>query len=161
MKSPWRLWFQKLGGEYKILLSAAALALVPIIGSTLVAPEPQPPRSSRSADVDTLIPRGFVLVPIEIQNFEALDALIGRFGIVDLLQATSPEGPRGQLVARNVRLLRAPQNPTQFAVLVPESEVAQILKNGGVFTVIVKRPEQSAGEVVKEAKLKRRKIVYE
>jgi hypothetical protein len=32
----------------------------------------------------TFIPAGYVLVPIEVANFEALDSILGQFGIVDL-----------------------------------------------------------------------------
>lgn len=159
MSERWKLWFQKLGGEHRILLSAGALALVTVLGSMVLSPSTQIPETHARAEVDTLIPRGFVLVPIEIQNYEALDSIIGRFGVVDLFQ--SGAGETRELVAKNVRILRAPQNPTQFAVLVREAEVSQILKNGGVYTVIVKRPEQSGSELVKAAKTKRRKIVYD
>ncbi len=105
-----------------------------------------------------MIPRGFVLVPIEVQNYEALDSILGRFGNVDLFQAG---GESQKLVARNVRILRAPQNPSHFAILVTEDKAGEILKSGGVFTVIVKRPENDGTEFVNNEKTKRRKIVYE
>mgnify|MGYP000956954962 CR=1 FL=1 len=149
-------WLAALAWEKKILLYAGVLSLIPLVGLSLQPARPAPKKEI--AEVDTLIPQGFVLIPIEVQNYEALDSILGRFGLVDLFQAG--EG-QGRLVARNVRILRAPQNPTHFAVLVAENRVDEILKNGGLFTVIVKRPGGAGTEFVTTAQPKRRKIVYE
>ena len=32
----------------------------------------------------TFIPKGFVLVPIEVANYESLDSILGKHGVVDL-----------------------------------------------------------------------------
>lgn len=158
LKHRWRT----LGWDRKVLLSAALLSLIPVCGSLFFSSEPPPSASrARAAQVDTMIPKGFVLVPIEVQNYESLDSILGQFGIVDLLIPAGGDGQPNRLVARNVRILRAPQNPTHFAVLIRESEVPQILQQGGLFTVIVKRPEQGGTEIVKAQAKKRRKIVYE
>jgi hypothetical protein len=150
-----------LGFEKKILLYAGVLSIVPIFGFVLGGNREAPPvERGQPADVTTMIPKGFVLVPIEVQNYEALDSILGRFGIVDLFQAPTHEGSTQHLVARNVRILRAPQNPTHFAVLVMEEKVGEILRGGGLFTVIVKRPAEDGTEFVIHDKPKRRKIVY-
>lgn len=160
-----KIWGQYLEQpwEKKILWSAAALALIPIVFSLLFRPDAVQPStaSAARADVDTYIPKGFVLVPIEVQNYEALDSILGRFGVVDLFQAGMPERPEQRLVARNVRILRAPQNPSHFAILVSEGEVSKVLRFGGQFTVVVKRPEKGGTEFVKEFKENKRKIIYE
>lgn len=149
-------WLAALAWEKKILLYAGVISLIPLLGLTLSS-APPPPKTTMS-EVDTLIPKGFVLIPIEVQNYEALDSILGRFGVVDLFQSVS-ESQR--LVARNIRILRAPQNPTHFAVLVAEEKVDEILKGGGLFTVVVKRPGQDGTEFVNQKKSLRRKIVYE
>lgn len=155
-------WSAKLGWDKKVLLYAAVLSLVPVLGMLLSrAPEPLPMERIESRAVDTMIPKGFVLVPIEVQNYEALDSILGQFGVVDLFQAGPAEGTSQTLVARNVRILRAPHNPTHFAILIVEDEVPRVLKHGGIFTVIVKRPEDVGTEFVKSHKQKRRTIVYE
>ncbi len=140
----WRKFWLRLGFEQRVLFMSVAVALVPLLGYGLWGagdgPRAQGPAESAGAAVDTFIPRGFVLVPIEIQNYEALDSILGRFANVDLFQGATPGGPPPRLVARNVRLLRAPQNPAHFAVLIAESEVDKVLRDGSLFTVIVKRP---------------------
>lgn len=162
-KDRWRKFWSRLGFEQRVLFMSVAVALVPLIGygfwgsgETPMAPGHA---ETPAAAVDTFIPRGFVLVPIEIQNYEALDSILGRFANVDLFQGSGPGGPPPRLVARNVRLLRAPQNPAHFAVLIAESEVDKVLRDGSLFTVIIKRPNAGGTEFVKASK--RRKIIYD
>ena len=134
-----QVWLAELGWEKKVLLYATILALVPALALALKPAEPTLTQQEiEREDVTTMIPRGFVLVPIEVQNYEALDSILGKFGVVDLFQAGDEQGNKQNLVAKNVRLLRAPQNPTHFAILIEEKEVSGILRNGGIFTVVVK-----------------------
>ncbi|MGE3684212.1 MAG: hypothetical protein AB7G93_21020 [Bdellovibrionales bacterium] len=167
MKSWWTLYLT-LPWDRKLLWTAVLLALIPVLVSFIKerTSVPAPAHEDAAAlQVDTHIPRGFVLVPIEVQNYEALDSILGRFGIVDLLQAGFGEGQSQRLVARNVRILRAPQNPSHFAVLIQESEAQGLLAHGGAFTVVVKRPDQAGTEFVKapgkDRAQRKRKIVYE
>jgi hypothetical protein len=161
MKKFWQLYV-KSPWEKKILWTAFGLAALPIAASLLWNSSATPMEENKHrAQVDTFIPKGFVLVPIEVQNYEALDSILGQFGVVDLFQGGGPGHPQQRLVARNVRILRAPQNPAHFAVLVQEGEVSGILKNSPIFTVIVRRPEKAGTEFVKEEVSSRRSIVYE
>ena len=157
----WKSSLQKLGWERRLLLSAALLSAIPAVGRVLMQNSSEPVPVERVAAVDTMIPKGYVLVPIEVQNYESLDSILGRFGVVDLFQPGSGTAESQRLVARNVRILRAPQNPSHFAVLIREEEVPRVLHQGGLFTVIVKRPHGDGTEFVNDLKPKRRKIVYE
>ncbi len=147
-----------------MLLAAALVAALPVLAVSGKGSSPEADRSGppgESFAVDTLIPRGHVLVPIEVANYEALDSILGKFGIVDLLQPGSPDAGPAKLVARNVRLLRAPQNPSHFAILIREADTDRILRHGGVFNVVIKRPEKVGTEFVKSPSRPRRKIVYD
>ena len=167
MKSWKKWWTLYLGQRWdkRVLVGAAALALIPIAASLIGRGGPPKTAGGGAAfAVDTHIPRGFVLIPIEADNYEALDSILGRFGWVDLFQAGSEGGER-KLVARNVRLLRAPHDPSHFAVLVPERDSTRILKAGGVFTVVIRRPGTAGMEIVNQparrAEPARRRITYE
>jgi hypothetical protein len=92
-------------------------------------------------DVDTMIPAGFLLIPLELSNAEALASLSGQFSIVDLY-ASSEKGKRGLKVAAAVKLLRAPLNPQQFAVLIKEAESSNILGREGPFFAALKNPHE-------------------
>lgn len=154
--------FKSIPWEKQTIWAAAILATIPLLFSVLSAwssaPEPAPSKSGRQ-EFDTFIPKGFVLVPIEVQNFESLDSIFGQFGVVDLFQTMANERLEQRLVARNIRLLRAPHNPSHFAVLVQEARADQILKFGGAFTVVVKPRSKDGTEFVKERS--KRKIIYD
>ena len=163
MTAYWIL-FQRLPWDKRILVAVLVLSGVTTILAQLRAPSEglesaNPPAETYNHSADTHIPRGFVLIPIEVQNYEALDSILGKYGLVDLYQ--SPPGKGSQrLVARNVRILRAPQNLSHFAVLVPERDAANTLSFAGPFTVIVKRPQVVGTEFVKDEAKAQRTIVY-
>jgi hypothetical protein len=162
MKARLIQYWQKLSMENRILASTGALSLLTILCMSLIHSEaPQIPSTGAGPGVDTLIPRGFVLVPIEVENYEALDSILGKFGFVDLFQGAADGSGKQKMVARNVRILRAPQNPSHFAILIRESETDQILGRGGSFTVIVKSSSARGTEFVKTSKRKQRQIIYE
>ena len=153
-----KAWCSNLGWEQKCLGMAGLLALLPVLGLSLKSDSEPAGAKARAAAVDTFIPKGFVLVPIEIENFEAVDSILGAYGVVDLLK---PGQNNSGLVAKNVRLLRAPHNPAHFAILVRESEVDRILRHGGTFAVVIKRPSKDGTEFVQERRKPKRTIVYE
>lgn len=88
-------------------------------------------------ETDTLIPVGFELVPIEFENQNALEPLIGNFGVVNVYLASGENAKRGQLVARNVKVLRAPMNPQALSVLVPTDQAALFLSHHGSMYAVV------------------------
>lgn len=108
--------------------------------------------------VDSYIPRGYVLVPIEVQNREALESVFGEKGIVDLF---TTNGARGRKLAKHVRMIRAPLNPTQFAVLVPEDQSADLVRYNGAFFVMLQNPNRKGTEVLSERIVPSRKILVE
>lgn len=141
--------------EIRLLLGFAALSILPIFISFWDGPSPRGPIPT----LDTHIPKGFVLVPIEIENYEAVDSILGRFGVVDLFRS-SENRAQNQPLAVNIRLLRAPLNPSHFAVLVPESEAPKILSHSGSYVVVVKRPDSLGTKFVNTPEKPKRKILY-
>jgi hypothetical protein len=92
---------------------------------------------------DTLIPKGFVLVPVELANADTVTALIDQYGVIDLY-AGSPNARGSQKIAARVKLLRAPLNPQQYAVLVPENLSNVIMKAVGPFWAVVQNRQASS-----------------
>jgi hypothetical protein len=139
----------------RTLTIAMALMLIIILGVSLFSPE----KSTTGVPVvtaDTYIPDGFVLVPIEIQNAESLGSLIGAYAVVDLFR-----GPQSQRVGRRLRLLRAPLNPDQFAVLVPEGEVTALMAIPGPYWAVIQNPQQSKATEIADSKKKSRIEYFE
>lgn len=99
--------------------------------------------SSNLDSIDTFIPDGFVLVPIEIQNLPSLESMVGQYGVVDLYSngETTP-------IARGLRLIRSPRDPSQFAVLVPQERSHEIVKASlKPMQVVVQNPSQKKSEI--------------
>ncbi|WP_413582601.1 hypothetical protein [Bdellovibrio sp. HCB288] len=116
-------------------------------------PVDAPVIESKPQSVDTFIPRGHVLIPLELANSEALSSIIGDMGgVVDLYLASEEKKSGGILVASRVKLVRAPLNPDQFAVLVKEADGGKILQRNGPFTAVVQNPEARGANLARENK---------
>lgn len=130
-----KLWFQDPRNR-TLAIAVAGMLLIILFVHTFSSPAHEEAQDQASAD--TYIPDGFVLVPIELQNADSLSSLIGSYAVVDLFNGT-----RSQKVGKRLKLLRAPLNPQQFAVLVPEAEVSNLLANPGPFWAAIQNPQQS------------------
>ena len=108
-----------------------------------VAEQPEP-----TASVDTFIPRGYTLVPIELANSASLSSMVGDVGGVVDLYLASTEARRGGLkIGSRLKLLRAPLNPDQYAVLVNEQEAPKLLSYSGPFTAVIQNPDSRGSQL--------------
>lgn len=139
--------------DQKILsISFVVLALM-LVGKSLWKKQEAPPQTiQEQLQVDTLIPVGFVLVPIQIQNFESASALLGPAGIVDLWTINATTGRQSKKIASRLKIIRAPLNPQMYAVLVPENDSAKILEHGDSFLVTVQSEHSDSPEVLQDKK---------
>ena len=109
---------------------------------------------------DTVIPKGFVLVPIELKNAESLSALIENFAIVDLYVASGSGKAHGQKVGHHLRLLRAPLNPNTFAVLVPDNQAESIINGSGPLMAVLQNREQAGHGAIEKNQKKLSHVQY-
>lgn len=138
---------------YAVLLVSAAILAWLSSGSNKEKSEHAP------QDVMTFIPDGFQLIPIEVANYEALDSVLGQYGVVDLYTAGENESFSTPL-ARAVKILRAPLNPNQFAVLVPEHMVSSIVKRGPLYKVVIRNPK-AVGTRIEKHQVRSAKIFHD
>lgn len=114
-----------------------------------------PHRPEKIDAADTFIPAGFVLVPIEVANYESLDSILGKFGVVDLyVPAADPARPPRKVASR-IKILRAPLNPSHFAVLAREEDSVRLVQQASPFTVVVQNPARSGTSFVNTAESRR------
>lgn len=111
--------------------------------------------------VDTYIPEGMVLVPIEIQNIEALKNILGEFGVVDLYLPSFEDNRAPKKIASGVKIMRAPLNPDVFAVLVRSENAGQIAQHPGAFFVTVLNPKTQKTKFNTEKKYLKTQIITE
>lgn len=122
--------------QNKILIGALMIFIALYFLVERWRPVPAPAKPHEPVYADTVIPRGFVLVPVEIANIQAVAGLIDRFGIIDLY-AGSTSQQNSFLIAARIKIMRAPLNPSQYAVLVSELMSREIMKYRGPFWAVV------------------------
>lgn len=144
-------------------LLVISFVLVGLLSVTLGRPSSPPPSETNPniKSADTFIPRGFVLVPLEIANAESLASLVGDLGgVVDLYLANNGDQKGGLKVGTKLKILRAPLNPQQYAVLVKEHESSQLLSHAGPFIAVVQNPNEK-GDIINSPSSQRIKIEYQ
>lgn len=146
-KFDFKVWIKE--PKNRTLLIAISLMLI-----IIVVVETQTSKNSTAGEhpesADTFIPAGFVLVPIELQNSESLSSLIGAYAVVDLFV-----GGKHHRVGQRLKLIRAPLNPQQFAVLVPEHQVNNLLAVSGPYWAVIQNPsEKKSGQISEKKKSK-------
>lgn len=125
---------QQMSLQNKILCISFGIFLVLYYFVNDNQPAANPQKKEDQSSADTYIPPGHVLVPVQIENSEALGAVMGAFAVVDLY---SEIAGHSSLIAEKVKLIRAPLNPRQFAVLVSDSLSAQIMQVKVPFSVVL------------------------
>jgi len=106
-----------------------------------------------TASVDTFIPRGYTLVPIELANSASLSSMVGDVGgVVDLYLASTESRKGGLKIGSRLKLLRAPLNPDQYAVLVNEQEAPKLLSYSGPFTAVIQNPDSRGSQLANTKK---------
>lgn len=81
---------------------------------------------------DTLIPKGHVLVPIELENIEAITGLIENYGVIDIFLGKKLS-QKSQKILSKVKIIRAPYNPNKFAILLNDETAKNFMKFDGPF----------------------------
>lgn len=148
--------------ELRILLSAFILVGLLTVIINRISTESQSEKISSkqnttSDDIDTFIPRGYVLIPMDFVNIDSLSAMIGDTAVIDIYQVdagTNVEKSlnKGVKVVSKVKLLRAPKNPHQFAILIQEKLGDQILSFRGPFWAVLQNRSSANTEVIESEK---------
>lgn len=128
-----------------VLLGTVSL----ILGLSARSPSKQIiPETPDLQSADTYIPAGHVLVPIEVANAEALSSLVGEVGgVVDLYLPQQGNKLGGKKIGSRLKILRAPLNPQQYAVLIKDSEGSKLLSYSGPFIAVVQNPRSQGANL--------------
>jgi len=89
------------------------------------------------------IPLGFVMVPIELENYEAVSDLISSHGVLDLYDRSVSVPHKFAEAVRAVRLQTG-----RFSVLVPEDQVSLFLKSSLLFHAVVQNPNAKNSRIL-------------
>lgn len=127
------------------------------------APENQNVNEKRteSPSADTFIPAGYTLVPIEVVNSLQISPLLGSLGGQVDLYKVSETGRKSKLVYSAAKILRAPLDPEQFAVLVPATAVNSLLSESTRFFAVILNPNATKNPKKKKTARQPRRIEIE
>lgn len=131
---------------YWILITLALMALALLMAQENTQPM-APEFKLNPTSVDTYIPAGHVLVTLQLTNTESIDSIIGQFGLVDLYEASENFAPGAkkvaQPIARRLKIIRAPNNPSLFGVLIADNETEIIQKLAGPVFAVIQGPTEA------------------
>lgn len=113
---------------------------------------------TNTQNLDTYIPEGFVLMPVELSNGPSLDGLLANKGVVDLYTG-DPARQQAEKVATAVKIIRSPRNPSYFAVLVPENKAPLLIKRFQAFHAVIQNPEKNRKTTIQPVGRKNKRTV--
>lgn len=118
--------------------------------------KPSPTQAiQEQVEIDTMIPKNHSLFPLNLVNQKSVSAVLGPYGVVDLYRYYNET--KRKLIAKNIRMFRAPKDPESFYVLVPDNKANTFInENDKTFAVIKNRTETAP--VIGQKKNKSRRI---
>ena len=150
-------WIRENKKTFQIWLILSLISLT----FTLLQHTDKTKERKETQNLDTYIPEGFVLVPVELSNNASLVGLLENKGIVDLYTG-DPSRQQAQKAATAVKIIRSPRNPSYFAVLVPENKAPFLIQRFQPFHAVIQNPRQKKKTHIQPLNKKRkRNIVIE
>ena len=147
-------FLKKFSGHFLIVIVLVILSL----GSELWKKFSQ--KESPSLSLDALIPKGFVLLPIEIINGPDIIQLIGTHGVVDLYAYSDKSQLPEQQAASAVKVLPPEREEGRWTALVPEKQASILFSYPDPFYAVIQNPEKNNSKIYKK-KEKKSLIVIE
>lgn len=147
--------FRATFDKYKVPAILAGFLTLGVMSAVVSPSSVSEARADEIPDVSTFIPRGHLLIPIEVRNADQLDGVLGAHGVVDLFETPDDPSRPSRMVGRRLRMIRAPLNPKAFAVLVKDSEADRFLSFRGPLMASLRSLESDTHEVRAQARKSR------
>lgn len=154
--------FKEIWQNEKLKFSIIFLLLG--IASYLVSNSEKSERSQIKEEpiqLDTMIPEGFVLLPLDLVNRDALSSIVGATAVIDLFTVNSQTLNPSKKIASRIKIIRTPRNPEQFALLIHESETNQILNFTGPYFAVIQNKSRKDSQLVKPTTKRDVQISYQ
>ena len=109
-------------------------------------------QKEKPLSIDKLIPKKFVLLPIDLINGQDIIPLIGAYGVVDLyVYSEQRELPHIQ-AASEIKILPPNNEEGLFAALIPENEAFYLMEYSNSFYAVIQNPDKKNSKVYKKRK---------
>lgn len=109
---------------------------------------------------DTILPKGFILYPIHLENIEAIRGVIDQYGVIDVYNGTQ-NGIKSKKLLSKVKIMQAPYNPSEYALLLPDHLSQKMMSESGPFLGVIQNRSEAAEFTRPESEPKVRKINIE
>lgn len=110
--------------------------------------------------IDTIIPAGYVLIPVKLLNADAISAVIGSHGVADIYSTI--RGERSKLLFARAKIIKSPVEEATFSALVKETKAHLLSNSENPFFAAVQNPRMRAVDVESERRHKPTiKIIYQ
>lgn len=115
----------------------------------------------KTASLDSLVPKGFVLMPIEIRNSQDIQSIIGSYGVVDLYAYSAHTGLPEVLAASALKVLPPSTEEGSFTALVPEKSARHLFDYTESFYAVIQNPQKTGSKIYKKEKNKSLIVIEE
>ena len=150
----WKNWIKENKKMSQIWVTLITLSLMAVFMQN----QGTKPKNHSPRNIDTLIPEGFVLVPVELSNSPSLSGLLADKGVVDLYTG-DPARQKAQKVATAIKIIRSPLNPDYFAVLAPAKQAKLLIQRFQGFHAVIQNPQYNKKTQIQPLKIKRRRTI--
>ncbi len=151
-------FFSKINDTQQIIICLSITAIIAIIVWRIDSSNPVT-QTKPTFNLHTEIPRGYNLYALEVDNFEAINSIVGDYALVNLYQVH--ENKRSKLALQKVKLIRSPKDPRHFAVLATNDELEKLTSYPGPFKVALQNPNAPNDNILKKNIIKKRQIILE
>lgn len=108
-----------------------------VVGFSQIKAQSTRPEGDRF-QIDTIIPAGYVLIPIKLLNAEAISAVIGNHGVADIYATI--QGQRTKLLFARAKIIKSPIEEGAFSILVKETKAHLLSNSENPFFAAVQNP---------------------
>ena len=139
---------KKYSGHFLIILALILLSLISKFLPILLKEQP------KAFSLDSLVPKDFVLMAIEISNGKDIINIIGKYGVVDLYAYSEATGLPEKQVAGVIKILPPETEDGRFAALVPEKEATHLFQYSDPFYAVIQNPNKKGSKIYKKKEKK-------
>ena len=115
----------------------------------------------KATSLDSLVPKGFVLMPIELRNGQDIIDIIGSYAVVDLYAYSDKTGLPEILAASALKVLSPSTEEGSFIALVPEKSALHLFDYTESFYAVIQNPEKTGAKIYKKEKSKSLIVIEE